>query len=81
MIEAGATDYIRSASDKEGVYNLEEIIQYKDFDLIFWGNDDVDLNGHRHGFDPKVYEYMRAIEEKDSQIKRLMEAIDSRATR
>ena len=60
---------------------MEEIIQNKDFDVIFWGNDDVDLNGHRHGFDPIVYEYMRSIEEKDSQIKRLMDAIDSRATR
>ena len=54
LIEAGATDYIRAASDREGVYNLEEIIQNQDFDLIFWGNDDVDKNGHGYGFDPKV---------------------------
>ena len=60
---------------------MEEIIQNQDFDVIFWGNDDVDKYGHAHGFDPKVQEYIRSIEEKDSQIKRIIEAIDSRATR
>ena len=54
LIEAGATDYIRSATDSEGTYNLEEILIYEDFDVIFWGNDDLDAFGHGFGFDPKV---------------------------
>ena len=58
LIEASATDYIRSATDSEGTYNLEEILIYEDFDLIFWGNDDVDTSGHGFGFNPKVPEYI-----------------------
>ena len=81
LIETSATDYIRSANDSFGTYMLEEILQNQDFDLIFWGNDDVDKNGHLYGFDPSVPQYLAAVEEKDSQIQRLMDAINSRATR
>ena len=81
LIEPDATDFIRSASDAEGTYYVEDIIQNQDFDVIFWGNDDVDGHGHRYGFDPNVPEYLKSIEIVDSQIKRLMEAINSRETR
>ena len=54
LIETGATDYIRSASDAEAPYKLEEILTNQDFDIIFWGNDDVDAYGHGYGFDPSV---------------------------
>ena len=73
LIEPGATDYLRSASDSEGTYNLEDIIENQDFDVIFWGNDDVDLYGHGYGFDPSIPEYITSIETKDNQIQRLIE--------
>ena len=81
LIELGATDYIRSASDAEATYKLEEILTNQDYDVIFWGNDDVDLNGHSYAFDPSVSEYLSSIETTDTSIKRLMDAINSRATR
>ena len=66
LIEASATDYIRSENDSNGVYRLEEIITNLDFDVIFWGNDDVDAWGHATGFHPDITQYIQAIEEKDS---------------
>ena len=81
LIEPGATDYIRSASDAEGAFNVEDILQHNNFDLIFWGNDDVDARGHGYGFHPSVPEYIAAIETKDAEIRRLLDAIDARATR
>ena len=81
LIEPDATDFIRSASDSEGTYYVEDLIKNQDFDIIFWGNDDVDGHGHGYGFDPNVPEYLRSIEIVDSQIKRLMDAIDLRETR
>ena len=68
LIETGGTDYIRSASDSEGIYKIEEILENQGFDVIFWGNDDVDYYGHIYGFDPSVPEYISAIENKDAQI-------------
>ena len=47
---------------------LADIIENQDFEIIFWGNDDVDAYGHGYGFDPSIPEYITSIETKDSQI-------------
>ena len=42
--------------------------------------DDVDHAGHKHGFHPKVVEYMKAIEETDGHVGRILKAVRGRKT-
>ncbi|MCH2022635.1 MAG: alkaline phosphatase family protein [Saprospiraceae bacterium] len=55
------------------------ILNNTDPDVIFLHFDDVDHEGHAHGFSPTVPEYMSAIEASDRHIGYIMNALKSRA--
>ena len=65
LTEPDSTDKVRCKNDADAVSWLEYELENEDFDLYFWGNDDVDANGHATGFTPEFPAYMAAIEEKD----------------
>lgn len=49
-------------------------------DVVFFYYADVDIAGHDHGFHPSSPEYIDEIEEVDSQLGRLLEALKRRTT-
>lgn len=49
-----------------------------DPDALFVFLSDVDVAGHQYGFDPSVPEYLAEIADTDSQIGRMMEALEHR---
>lgn len=65
LIEDDATHKSRNLSDQDATIWLQDELFENDYDLIFWGNDDVDLAGHNYGFDPDVPEYIAEIEQID----------------
>ena len=52
-----------------------------DYQVIFWQFKKVDITGHRSGFSKDNPEYINAIQTVDSQIKRVLETIESRISR
>lgn len=49
-----------------------------DIDLLMFYNDEIDANGHRHGFTVTCSEYMNYIEELDGKVGRILDAVKSR---
>ena len=58
LIEFDATDKFRHRSDEDGTTWLESVLANEDYDLIFFGNDDVDEAGHSYGFTLEHPEYL-----------------------
>ena len=53
-------------------------IEGNDIDLLMVYNDEIDANGHRHGFSVTCPEYMNYIEDVDQMIGRILETIKNR---
>jgi arylsulfatase A-like enzyme len=49
-----------------------------DLAFVYFGN--VDESGHLHGFQPRVPQYLAALEKVDSQVGQVLEAVKSRKT-
>ena len=60
---------------------LEKDLVDEDYRIIFFQLKNVDREGHKTTFDHENQEYLKDIEQVDSQIGRVMNAINSRATR
>ena len=66
----------RSAGRRRGRGSLSG----SDPDAVFIHFDHVDHAGHNHGFHPSVVEYMKAIEETDGHVGRIIKAVHGRKT-
>ncbi|MCB0792080.1 MAG: alkaline phosphatase family protein [Flavobacteriales bacterium] len=66
------------ATDAEVTTAAVDLLTNGDPDVVFLQYDDVDHQGHLHGFDPSVPEYIAAIETVDAQVGALMGALASR---
>ena len=49
-----------------------------DIDLLMFYSDEIDANGHRHGFTVACPEYMNYIEEFDGKVGRILDSVKSR---
>lgn len=74
-----ALDY-EDDGDAKMLLEAARVLASEDPDLIFFYFADVDIAGHNNGFHPDVPPYLKEIEEVDSQIGRLLAAIESRPT-
>lgn len=54
------------------------VLRERDPDVLFVHFDEVDGAGHKHGFHPKVPHYVKAIEQTDDYIGRLLRAVRAR---
>ena len=81
LLEADAADYAKFQSEEDSTVLLEAELKNNDYELIFFQLKDVDLTGHRTGFDKDNPFYVSAIERVDSQIKRCLDAIAARENR
>jgi predicted AlkP superfamily pyrophosphatase or phosphodiesterase len=64
--------------DAEVVRKAIEVLTRHDPDVLFLHFDEVDGAGHRFGFHPKVPEYLRAIEDADAGVGKVLEALRRR---
>ena len=56
-----------------------ELLTKKNPDATFIHLDDVDASGHGKGFDPNVPEYIKAIEETDKRVGKIVAAVRGRS--
>lgn len=59
----------------------EKILARPDIDAVFIHFDDVDGAGHKHGFHPKLEPYLKAIEQTDKHVGRLLNVLAKRPER
>jgi arylsulfatase A-like enzyme len=76
LAEAEVT--ITANEDRQIVARAEEVLQHFHADAVFVHFDEVDAAGHRHGFHPSVEPYVRAIEQTDAYVGRLLAAVRRR---
>jgi predicted AlkP superfamily pyrophosphatase or phosphodiesterase len=72
---------ITRKTDREVAAEAEKILARPEIDVVFIHFDDVDGAGHRNGFHPKVAPYVKAIEECDVLVGRLLAALAKRPAR
>ena len=68
VFEIDATDKMRLNSDEGSTIFLVDQLENEDYDVYFWGPDDVDRDGHLYGFTPETPEYLATLEVKDKQL-------------
>ena len=79
LLHEGDADIIESYNtDQEVADGVSCLLETKDPDLIFIQLDDVDSAGHGDGFTPKSKRYINAIENKDKNVKQIVESIRNR---
>ena len=64
--------------DRQVAGEAERILREREPDVVFVHFDDVDEAGHQHGFHPTAMPYVRAIEQTDVYVGRLLQAVRSR---
>ncbi len=69
---------VSHAKDSKVVEEAIRVLRDQDVDVLFVHFDEVDAAGHKHGFHPTVAPYLAAVEQTDSYIGRLLEAIQQR---
>jgi predicted AlkP superfamily pyrophosphatase or phosphodiesterase len=67
-------------ADARGVAKVIQLLSEQDPTAVFIHLDQVDDAGHQKGFSPKVAEYLAAIEQVDSHVGRILDAIRARKT-
>ncbi len=68
------------AGDEQGTRKVCELLRHGNPDAVFLHLDNVDEAGHHKGFSPEVPEYLRAIEEVDGRVGRILEVLRGRKT-
>jgi predicted AlkP superfamily pyrophosphatase or phosphodiesterase len=66
--------------DKRVTDQTVNVLRTQEPDVVFVHFDEVDGAGHRYGFHPKVPQYLKAIEQTDGYVGRLMQAVQARKT-
>ncbi|MCE9546837.1 MAG: alkaline phosphatase family protein [Planctomycetia bacterium] len=66
--------------DNAAVERGIEVLTKQNPDVVFIHLDDVDGAGHAKGFNPELPEYIKAIEETDARVGRIVEAVKKRPT-
>jgi predicted AlkP superfamily pyrophosphatase or phosphodiesterase len=79
-ILADADLAITVPEDRLVAAKAEQVLRDRDPDALFVHFDEVDGAGHRHGFHPDVGPYVRAIEQTDRYVGRLLQAVRGRKT-
>ncbi len=57
-----------------------QLLNEKNPDVLFIHFDEVDGAGHKHGFNPKLKQYLDAIEKTDEYVGTLLKALENRQT-
>jgi len=74
-------DYTSEDADEIVTEKLVEDLATHPMDAVVLMLSDVDTAGHAYGFHPSVEEYVASMEDVDSQLGRIMAAIEARPTR
>ncbi|MCO5229704.1 MAG: alkaline phosphatase family protein [Chitinophagales bacterium] len=81
----GGTGWDKMISAKDGAVtpardSVIEQLQDPDLDVLFVHFDNVDLAGHSTGFSPQNPRYVKAIEDADAAVGKILEALHNRPT-
>lgn len=81
IVDAPSTDYGSVGNDDFISADAVNLLQTADPDVLFLHFDDVDGAGHGNGFSPTVPAYIAEIEEVDTQIGPVIDALNNRPNR
>lgn len=81
LIESGSIDEFILGDDDPITEEMVRMLQEGTHDVHFLALDDVDYAGHRSAFVPEEPSYRAAVEVADTQVGRVLDAIEARPTR
>ncbi len=81
IISQFADEVINTSDPSDTEAKVISALTFKDPDIMFVHLDSPDHAGHSYGFSPDVPQYMTALEDVDTSIGKMLEALEARPTR